>query len=227
MVREIGKNYYQTTHFRFEGNLNLLSKFRATDQWKLGFLPVSFVLCVEVSIQCKGDEFERIQEIEEIEEEAGHGWEVPAVPSWADGGRSVISSVERTTLFKSDLLMELETLFSFRAGTTITIRITLATYKKPKLFERLEFMCENVVPVIFPFLQRLRDTGLRVRFVLVTVHNSWKYDPSMWAGKPCVPACQQCSPPQKSQPQLWGVENLGIETSTLELRLFVNKFLLG
>lgn len=61
MLREIGESYFRTTSFYFDDRFDLISKFRVTDQWKLGFLPVSFVSKVEFRIQCDQYHFKEHQ----------------------------------------------------------------------------------------------------------------------------------------------------------------------
>jgi hypothetical protein len=50
MVREIGEHYYRESHFYFKEAFSELAKFRATDQFNLGFLPVHFVSEVEIVV---------------------------------------------------------------------------------------------------------------------------------------------------------------------------------
>lgn len=53
MVRELGEDLYRSASFYFENAFHLISKFRITDQWNLGFLPVSFISNVDVCVSCE------------------------------------------------------------------------------------------------------------------------------------------------------------------------------
>ena len=72
------------------------------------------------------------------------------------------------------MLFRSEYLFGFRPGTGITLRLmqtcnqTLTTRLKNQ-----EWMCRRVVPVIFPVLQRLKDTNCRTRLLLGTEIHGW------------------------------------------------------
>jgi hypothetical protein len=176
MVREIGENFYRTSHFQFEDRFDLIPKFRVTDQWKLGFIPVAFVSNVEVSLKCNGEEFEKIEEVEE-EEVNGGPWIENGDNTWGAPPASVAShdTDRRTIIPRSAFLVHLESLFGFKPGTNLTIKIGMGRYKQLTAYERQELLCESVVPFIFPTLLRLRDTGLRVRFVLaITQSKNWE-----------------------------------------------------
>lgn len=57
MVREIGEHYYRESHFRFQVECSELARFRAADQFNLGFLPVHFVSKVEIVVDCRKYKF--------------------------------------------------------------------------------------------------------------------------------------------------------------------------
>jgi hypothetical protein len=59
-------------------------------------------------------------------------------------------------------------LFGFRPGTAITMSLVRIASKRTTLLEDQEWMTQNVVPFIFPVLQRLKDTHCRVRVLLNT-----------------------------------------------------------
>ncbi|KAF1829854.1 hypothetical protein BDW02DRAFT_651048 [Decorospora gaudefroyi] len=151
MRREIGENYYRISCFEFGDEFENIPRFRVTDQWKLGFLPVDFVQKVEVSVTCDGSSFKRMDEAREQELPTDWGW---------DGyERGIILST-------TTLMAHLELLFGFRPGTAISIKLKLDPYQEMSAFERQEFACENLVPLIFPTLQRLKNNGFKVRFIL-------------------------------------------------------------
>jgi hypothetical protein len=165
MVREIGENFYRTTCFQFEDKFDLIPKFRVTDQWNLGFIPAAFVSNVEVSINCDAHEFKK--DDEDPWATAAHGW----------GWDTECNDRVPKAIPRSSILVHLESLFGFRPGTNITIEITMDRYRGINSDERQEFMCENIVPFLFPTLLRLRDTGLRVRFkTFVIMQCAWGDD---------------------------------------------------
>ena len=67
----------------------------------------------------------------------------------------------------SELLVRMESPFGFRAGTAITLQVCMRSYKKLKSVGIQEFLCENVVLIMFPSVQRFKDLGFRVRIALV------------------------------------------------------------
>ncbi|CAN9136989.1 unnamed protein product [Alternaria sp. RS040] len=164
MVREIGEHYYQESHFRFEVELSELARFRATDQFNLGFLPVHFVSKVEIVVDCRKYKF----------------WPISSAKddAFLDGRQKQLRSDRKRCGWsgkktQDDLLVELEYLFGFRPGTGITVRLR-RSYPQIKAthLEDQEWMCHRVVPVIFPVLQRLKDTNCRARLILGTETDS-------------------------------------------------------
>jgi hypothetical protein len=57
-------------------------------------------------------------------------------------------------------------LMGFRPGTAITISLVWSPSKNTTTLGRQEWMAQYAVPVIFPVLQRLKDTNCRARVVL-------------------------------------------------------------
>jgi hypothetical protein len=67
---------------------------------------------------------------------------------------------------QEDLFVELEYLFGFRPGTGITVRLVRSYLQiQATHLEDQEWMCHRVVPVIFPVLQRIKDTNCRARLI--------------------------------------------------------------
>jgi hypothetical protein len=60
-MREIGESYFRMRCFQFDDEIHLMAKSWVTDQWKLGFLSAAFIFNVGFSVNCQGDEFERIE----------------------------------------------------------------------------------------------------------------------------------------------------------------------
>ena len=165
MIREIGEHYYRASHFQFNVELSELAKFRATDQFNFGFLPVYFISSVEIEVNCGKYKFQPI----------GSAKDDASVDEHQDQLRRKLKSSDRSyPKTQEDLFVELEYLFGFRPGTGITLRLmqtcnqTLTTRLKNQ-----EWMCRRVVPVIFPVLQRLKDTNCRTRLLLGTEIHGW------------------------------------------------------
>ncbi|CAN9314041.1 unnamed protein product [Alternaria alternata] len=158
MVREIGEHYYRESHFHFKEAFSELAKFRATDQFNLGFLPVHFISKVEIVVDCRKYKF----------------WPISSAKddAFLDEHQKQLRSKRNRCAWRGqktqeDLFVELEYLFGFRPGTGITVRL-MRTYHKIQAtrLEDQEWMCHRVVPVIFPVLQRIKDTNCRARLIL-------------------------------------------------------------
>jgi hypothetical protein len=164
MVREIGENFYRSSCFVFHDNLAAVGPFRATDPWDRGFLPVDFVSKVEVSVDCNEFRFEHV-------DRAG----LNTTPNHPSSQASYNTKERRDTSLNHTqdyLLVQLESLFGFKHGTALTIRISSHDREKRTVLEEQEWMSHNVVPVILPILQRLKEAGCRVR-LLLSVDTLW------------------------------------------------------
>ncbi|KAL1801545.1 hypothetical protein ACET3X_001887 [Alternaria dauci] len=158
MVREIGEHYYRSSHFRFEARFSNFAKFRATDQFNLGFRPVYFVSNVEIVVDCGRYEFRPTTSVENDDASlSGSEDQLPWEPYTSSWGESET---------QEHLLVELESLFGFRPGTAIAIRLIRPWNEENTCLENQEWMCHNVVPVIFPVLQRLKEANCRTRILL-------------------------------------------------------------
>ncbi|KAI4658079.1 uncharacterized protein J4E79_007060 [Alternaria viburni] len=158
MVRELGENFYRTSSFAFQGDLAAVGPFRATDQWGFGFPPVEFVSKVDVSIHCDNYKFELVDR-PNINVPGNHN--AFQAPSEARKNKDVGPKDTQ-----QHLLVKLESLFGFKHGTALTIRLSSCHGAKHTPLEQQEWMSHNVVPVILPVLQRLKDAGSRVCIVL-------------------------------------------------------------
>jgi len=164
MAREIGENYYRSSHFKFEFTMTNVIPFRAIDHFDLGFAPVEFISTVEVTINCRDYQFEA------IEREYSH---IPAdIHSLSTDSEETGWGSRRCRETPKHLFVELESLFGFRQGTGITINLLSRICENVTLLEQLEWMAYTVVPVIFPVLQRLKDTGCRAR-ILLSAEDEW------------------------------------------------------
>ena len=154
MVRKIGEDYYRSSRFHFQASFSESARFGATDQYNFGFLPVYFVSNVEVDVKCDDYWFLPTSPVKNDAPIDGHqGWllQEPNDRRWPAGKH------------QNDLLIELESLFGFKPGTAITIRLIWSYKSRATRLENLKRMYHRVVPVIFPVLQRLQDTNCRVR----------------------------------------------------------------
>jgi hypothetical protein len=164
MVREIGENFYRSSCFVFHKNLADIGPFRATDTWGLGFLPVDFVSKVEVSVDCNEYRFELVDRADIIT--------IPIRPSFQASSETKKRTGRSTNHTQNYLLVQLESLFGFKHGTALTIRISSHDREKRTVLEEQEWMSYNVVPVILPILRRLKEAGCRVR-LLLSVDTAW------------------------------------------------------
>lgn len=114
MVREIGEHYYRESHFRFEVGFSELARFRAMDQFNLGFLPVHFVSKVEIVVDCRKYKFWPISPAKDDAFLDQHQKQLRSKRKCCDW------SGQKT---QEDLFVELEYLFGFRPGTGITVRL--------------------------------------------------------------------------------------------------------
>jgi len=159
-LRELGEHYYRTTAFRFKGRFHDISRFRVTDQWNLGFLPVTFVSNIELGLTCEGQEFR-------VHKDDGDGSGATPHPWGSAWDESPSDPRDQSmTISTSELLVQLEALFGFRKGTAITINIRMGDYNNYSDLEKLSYMSEYTVPVLLPTLIRLQGAGCKVRFVL-------------------------------------------------------------
>jgi hypothetical protein len=158
IVRETRENYYRSSCFLFEHDITDMGRFRVTDQFDFGFLPVEFVTKVQIVIECHDYKFELVDH--EGTDNSAHG-SPNRTSDW--GMRSIF---ERSRHTQEHLLVELESLFGFRSGTAIDIKLSSGSGRKAIALEEQEWMSHNIVPVIFPVLQRLNDASCRVRILL-------------------------------------------------------------
>lgn len=164
MAREIGEHYYRESHFRFKVVFSQLVRFRATDQFNHGFLPVHFVSKVEIVVDCREYKFRPISSAKDDAFVDEHQDQLRSKREWCcwDDRKP-----------QEDLFVELEYLFGFRPGIGITIRLMRSQHHiQTTRLEDQEWMCHRVVPVIFPVLQRLKDTNCRARLILGTETDS-------------------------------------------------------
>ncbi|KAI4916333.1 uncharacterized protein J4E92_009250 [Alternaria infectoria] len=163
MVREIGENYYRSSHFVFEHIITNVVPFRSVDHLGLGFKPVDFISDVEVTINCRDYRFEPMDREGNSIPTDIHARPADSEASW--GGEPFREVPDR-------LLVELESLFGFRHGTAITINLSSKLCENATLLEQQAWMAYTVIPVIFPVLQRLKDAGCRVR-ILLSAKEEW------------------------------------------------------
>jgi hypothetical protein len=145
MHREITEYYFRTTCFGFEGNFKSMARFRITDQWNVGFLPASIASNISFRIRCDDYEFKGLLSPQEMT-------------------RRWIDTNERRPCAK--LLSNLESVFGFKTGTKLDIRVAVADAKEGGVLEGLEWMCDTVLPFILPTLQRFEEVGYRLNLFL-------------------------------------------------------------
>ncbi|KAF2124040.1 hypothetical protein P153DRAFT_401576 [Dothidotthia symphoricarpi CBS 119687] len=143
VLRELGEHYYRTTCFTFGAHFDIVPKFRITDQWELGFIPVTFVAHVRFEIDCGRYRFNGLNNTPD---------------SW-DGSCNKQLPIA--------LLSELESLFGFKQGTKLEIRLEVGDMRTGGALGRLEWVLDEVVTFILQTVQRLQDAGYHVRVHLV------------------------------------------------------------
>ena len=117
MVQEIKEHFYRTTLFTFGNLFSYIPRFRTTDQWSVGFLPVRYVSNVAVTISCSHyrlADLEYLKEEHEILANQSGGdawWGSDAPPPWGLPDAA------------TQLPQNLDHLFGFKLGIKICIRI--------------------------------------------------------------------------------------------------------
>jgi hypothetical protein len=160
---ELLEQYFRATHFEFGDQYDLIPRFQFTDQWGLGTTPADYVTNVKVSIICKDGKDYSISVPDRgscsrrnsgcrcwDRPEEDHTWcrtEPPPMPP------------------RVKILTQLQTLFGFKPGTRISIKIgTRFLFASP--LEELELVRDTIIPIIFSTLQRLHQSGYLVDIVL-------------------------------------------------------------
>jgi hypothetical protein len=126
-MKEIQEAYLRSTTFMFSRNVSSLTKFRITDSFGLGLLPVELVLNLEMHIQMGEYKF------------VGMRRNNQRIWGWANPHRA-----------PAEVLHNLELFFGFKAGTTLTINcdmfgVEINADKGPQ-----QWLFDEVVPVLFP-----------------------------------------------------------------------------
>jgi hypothetical protein len=155
LLREVVEMYYHSVCFQFEQEWDLIPAFRTLDQWNVGFVPADFVTNVEITIESGNfDICERVaSDVEDNDAFGGVGpWDPPAF-------KAKNSS-------RSHLLSQLEVLFGFKADTRINIKLWLSWGFDGDFWEKMQYLCDAVIPRIFPTVQRLNTAGYYVHLIL-------------------------------------------------------------
>jgi len=145
MRRELGERYYRSVRFDFGQNFDLLSRFRVTDQWKLGFVPAVIGTNISVTIDCENYDFDGL----EAPNVNTGDWDTPP------GNRP-----------RYKFLSRLEPLFGFKQGTKLSIKFSVGRCKKGDTLERQQWLCDTVLPFAFPSIHRLQGAGYNICVVL-------------------------------------------------------------
>lgn len=155
-----------------------MPRFRVTDQWKLGFHPVEFASKIDITINCEEYAIEGVTPLPSVRFWANH---TANLDPWDYSEEQIahIASKRRGPKPISTLLVELESLFGFKSGTSITFNLSLTDIRIRSTLEKQEWLCDNVMPVVFPTLQRLMGAGQRIFTVLIGQKNyecAWDVD---------------------------------------------------
>lgn len=164
MIREIGERYYHCTTFQFGDNTKLIEKFKCQVHWGFPFSPVSFIMNLGVHICCALGELKAPDGIsgELLDDEL---WKINDLERrWTNPKVYIgITETALAIMKPQQVLLHLESLFGFRAGTTITVGLGVPQYAHIYDLKRHKSFCNKVVPLIFPTIQRLKDAGIHIR----------------------------------------------------------------
>jgi hypothetical protein len=152
---------------QFGTDFGLIPRFQTTDQWKVGIIPADFVTNVAVAINCNRSDFD-VAILNRETFRCGSPW-----CDWGDNNESSANDFAACPCIeyrdkripktpRSILLSNLQTLFGFRKGTKISIRISAPG----DLVDELTYIRDIVIPIILPTLRRLYDNGYKVKVVL-------------------------------------------------------------
>lgn len=158
MLQELSEHYYHSIIFHFADDFSMLPRFRTTDPWNLGFIPADVVTNIVVSLNCANYNFVGL---EKVPVDNNRGW-----------GNDDVAEREACDL----LLPKLENLFGFRSGTKMSIKFLVGAAKNGTAVEAQEWMCETVMPLVFPTLRRLETAGYKLRIILHRKDNGWSDD---------------------------------------------------
>lgn len=160
VMRELVEYYFRSVCFRFEDGWDFVQKFRVTDQWNLGWVPGEFVTNIQVSVDCSAHVYETWPAVQE-DRWAHNGWNANPFGG-GDTSERRLDPVEPRCP-KSELLVVLESLFSFRRGTKVTLNLRCSRFDRES--PSPEGIFEAMTPIIFPTLRRLCDSGIVVNMV--------------------------------------------------------------
>jgi hypothetical protein len=146
VAKEIVEVYYRYSTFVFNYTYMSMLSFRVTDKYYLGLIPADFILNLVVHIICGNYNFPtlkaRMEDTNGADGWGGGGWGPPHF---------------------RDILSNLEPIFGFKAGTKITIDLTVDDKRLEDDITQEQWEWDNVVPLIFPTLRRLSVAGYKLK----------------------------------------------------------------
>jgi hypothetical protein len=158
--RELSEHYYRSNLFSFKDSFELLLKFRVTDQWNLGFVPADVVTNVGVQIDCNGYDFDGLKPLQGPTRNY-NGWDQPT------------PDLRKPC---SVLLVNLDQLSGFKKGTKVSIKFVVDNSGKDGTAgEVQQWLCDTVLPLDFPGVQRIISMGYVIQVVLAK-KPSWDGD---------------------------------------------------
>jgi hypothetical protein len=158
--RELSEHYYRSNLFFFGDSFDLLSKFRVTDQWNLGFVPADVVTNVGVQIDCDGYDFDGLTSLQD-----------PSPNNDVWGGATSNRRKPHSTLLSS-----LDQLSGFKKGTKVSIKFVVDNSGRDGTAgEVQQWLCDTVLPIVLPGVQRLISAGYVIHVVLAKTA-SWDDD---------------------------------------------------
>ncbi|KAH7069772.1 hypothetical protein BKA63DRAFT_555971 [Paraphoma chrysanthemicola] len=166
MFPELIEQYFQSTRFNFDAELYLVPRFQFTDQWNIGNTPADFITSIGVSIACSGTALNFDAAFSKKKLCRGYT-DLSGYDLCAHSDYEPPQNTRRT-----QLLANLQSLFGFKSGTKISIRIRTCGVDNGILGE-LAYARDTVIPIILSTLQRLSKSGLVVKVVLAEATSSY------------------------------------------------------
>ena len=175
MHQELGEHFFRITVFKFGSSMSCLArvpKCRVFDESKIGYVPAYYAMDVQIDISCVDYDIEHflVDPDKSKKKNSNGGWNTNN--GWGSSERS-----EPEYESKVAFLSNLESLFGFQQGTKLLLRIVgEGGWGMEGYIQSQEWMCNNIVPLIHPTVQRLKAAGYHMGLVLA-VGEEWYHLP--------------------------------------------------
>ena len=198
MHQELGEHFFRLTVFEFGSNMSCLArvpKCRMLDESKIGYVPAYYAMNVQININCMAYDMRCVSmdPDKSKKKNSNGGWNTSNI--WGTSERS-----EPEYESKAAFLSSLESLFGFHQGTKLLLRITgERSWLGEDHIHSQEWMCNNILPLVYPTIQRLKAAEYHVGLVLA-VSEGW------------YPAREFCLDPVPSSTLIWKEEFQKVST---------------